>query len=130
DGHDYDYINADVLLNLARVDAEGRIVLPSGMRYALLILPRSDRMRPELLEKILELVEGGATVAGPRPTRSPSLAGYPQADAEVNALAAALWGDLDGVSRTVRYVGEGIVAWGRSPEELLRLIDVPPDLEV
>ena len=29
------------------------------------------------------------------------------------AHAAAIWGDLDGVSRTIRYVGKGKVVWGR-----------------
>lgn len=128
-GYDYDYINADVLLNLASVAADGSIELPSGMRYRVLLLPETDRMRPALLRRVLELVEAGATVAGPRPTASPSLAGYPEADAEVRELAAAIWGDLDGVSRTVRYVGDGIVVSGRSPAKILELVDVPPDLE-
>jgi len=127
DGHDYDFINADVLLNLTEVDAEGSLVLPSGMSYRLLILPESARMRPELLRKLLALVEGGATILGPRPVASPSLAGYPAADAEVAQLAAAIWGDLDGVSRTVRYVGRGTVVWGRTPEEVLDLIGVDAD---
>jgi hypothetical protein len=128
-GHDYDFMNADVLLNLTSVDADGRIVLPSGMRYRLLILPESTRMRPALLRKIRELVEGGATVLGPRPTASPSLTGYPQANAEVRELAAAIWGDLDGISRTIRYVGKGRVVWGRSPAEILERMNVVPDFE-
>ncbi len=128
-GHDYDFINADVLLNLASVGADGQIVLPSGMRYRLLVLPESTRMRPELLRRILALVEGGATVLGPRPTLSPSLRAYPNADREVGELAAAIWGDLDGISRTVRYVGDGRVVWGRSPGEVLDLMNVAPDVE-
>ena len=128
-GHDFDFINADVLLNLATVDASGDIVLPSGMRYKVLILPDSRRMRPELLRRILALVEKGATVSGPRPDMSPSLSAHPQADAEVKELTATLWGDLDGISRTVRYVGAGKVIWGRSPDEILRLMKVPRDFE-
>jgi hypothetical protein len=84
-------------------------------------------MRPELLEKILELVEGGATVLGQRPVESPSLSGYPSADAEVIQLAAAIWGDLDGISRTVRYVDDGMVFYGRTPEETLARMNVTPD---
>jgi hypothetical protein len=129
DGHDYDFINADVLLNLASVDEDGRIALPSGMRYTLLVLPESRRMRPDLLRRILALVEGGATVSGPRPDASPSLDGYPDTDREVRELAAALWGDLDGISRTIRNVGKGRVVWGRSPAETLRLMNVPKDVE-
>jgi hypothetical protein len=128
-GHDFDFINADVLLTLASVDETGHIVLPSGMRYKVLILPESRRMRPELLRRILTLVQGGATVSGPRPDRSPSLSGHPQADAEVRELSAAIWGDLDGISRTIRYVGRGQVIWGRPPDEILRLMKVPKDFE-
>ena len=128
-GYDFDFINADVLLNLASVDKAGAIVLPSGMRYRVLMLPESRRMRPELLRKILALVEAGATIAGPRPDASPSLAGYPQTDLEVRELAAAIWGDLDGISRTMRNVGSGRVIWGRSPDDILRLMNVPKDVE-
>jgi hypothetical protein len=128
-GHDYDYINADVLLNLMSVDASGNLVLPSGMSYKVLVLPEPKRMRPELLRKILALVQGGATVVGPRPVESPSLARYPEADTDVLALAADTWGDIDGISRTVRYVGKGMVVSGRSLEETLKLKDVPKDFE-
>ena len=128
-GHDFDFINADALLTLASVDDSGHIVLPSGMRYKVLVLPESSRMRPDLLRKIRALVEEGATIAGPRADASPSLSGYPQADLEVRELAAAIWGDLDGVSRTIRYVGKGRVIWGRSLPEILRLMNVPKDFE-
>ena len=47
------------------------------MSYRLLVLPRRQTMTPQLLAKIEELVEAGATVVGPRPVKSPSLAGYP-----------------------------------------------------
>ena len=46
EGYDYDYINADVLLNRMSVNAEGRIVLPDGMSYSVLVLPEIDRMTP------------------------------------------------------------------------------------
>jgi hypothetical protein len=128
-GYDFDFINADALLTLASVDKAGYIVLPSGMRYRLLMLPESRRMRPELLRRILALVEAGATVSGPRPNASPSLSGYPQTDIEVRDLAAAIWGDLDGISRTIRNVGNGRVFWGRAPDEILRLMNVPKDVE-
>jgi hypothetical protein len=128
-GYDFDFINADALLTLASVDGSGLIALPSGMRYRVLMLPDSRRMRPELLRRILTLVEGGATVAGPRPDASPSLSGYPQSDADVRELSAAIWGDLDGISRTIRYVGKGKVIWGRSPDEILQLMKVPRDFD-
>ena len=51
---------------------DGRIVLPDGMSYRLLILPDEAFMTPALLRKIGELIGAGATVLGPRPTKSPS----------------------------------------------------------
>ena len=69
------------------------------------------------------------SVSGPRPEASPSLSGNPRADSEVRELAAAMWGDLDGISRTIRLVGKGRVVWGRSPAEILELVRVPKDFE-
>jgi hypothetical protein len=47
----------------------------------------------------------------------------------VPELAAELWGDLDGVSRTIRYVGKGMVVWGRELTEVLDLLKIPQDFE-
>ena len=63
-GYDYDCVNTDVLLNRMTVDGEGRIVLPDGMSYRVLVLPVTDRMTPRVLRKVRELVMGGATVVG------------------------------------------------------------------
>ena len=90
-GCDYDFINAEVILNRLSVK-EGRLVLPEGASYRVLVLPPSDTMRPEVLRRIKVLVEAGATVVGPAPKRSPSLENYPVCDKEVEAMAKELWG--------------------------------------
>ncbi|MDR2673322.1 MAG: hypothetical protein LBC18_00230 [Opitutaceae bacterium] len=128
-GHDYDFINADVLLNRMTVAADGRLVLPDGMSYRVLVLPETDAMRPELLGKIDALVRGGAIIIGRKPLRSPSLAGFPACDDEVRALAAGLWGDLDGVSRTIRRAGKGAVYWGWPPDRVLSAEKIARDFE-
>jgi alpha-L-rhamnosidase len=129
-GYDYDCINADVLLNRLSVASDGRLVLPDGMSYRVLVLPQTVRMRPELLRKIRELALGGATILGPKPTSSPSLqGGYPQADADVQQLADDIWGDLDGISRNKHFYGKGLVVWGMSPEQVLADIHVAKDVE-
>jgi len=89
-GYSFDYINAEVIMNRVTVK-DGRLVLPDGMSYSVLVLPKLETMRPELLEKIKSLVEQGATITGPAPTRSPSLTGYPAADLKVKKLVAELW---------------------------------------
>ena len=86
-GHDYDFINADALLTLTEV-RDGRLVLPSGASYAALILPDSPDMRPEVAKKIAALAKAGAKIIGTKkPTRSPSLQGYPEADAQTRRHA-------------------------------------------
>ncbi|HEX6626002.1 MAG TPA: glycosyl hydrolase, partial [Pyrinomonadaceae bacterium] len=128
-GYDYDYVNADVLLSRMTVGADGRLLLPDGVSYRVLVLPEVDRMTVPVLRKIRELVSGGATVLGPKPAKSPSLGGYPAADGELLAMASDLWGDLDGVSRTRRVYGKGMVVWGLPPSEVLAALRVPRDVE-
>ena len=129
EGYNFDYVNTDVLLNRMSVGADRRIVLPDGMSYRVLVLPEIDRMTVPVLRKIHELVNDGATVVGPKPLKSPSLAGYPGADSEVQALANDVWGDLDGVSRTRRAYGKGMVAWGVPVSEVLTSLSVSKDIE-
>jgi hypothetical protein len=134
-GYDYDFLNADALLNRVTVDADGRLQVEGGMSYRVLALPQpqqtqSLQMRPELLRKLRELVIGGATIVGPKPVASPSLMeGGEAADREVADLAAELWGDLNGVSRNISYVGKGRVIWGLALAEALRQLDTPRDFE-
>lgn len=90
EGYSFDFINAEVLCKHARVE-DGSLVLDSGMRYKLLVLPPQKDMRPEVLKSIAKLVQDGLTVTGPMPDRSPSLAGYPKADENVRSLASQLW---------------------------------------
>jgi len=90
-GHDYDYINGEVLLSAARV-SDGRLTLRSGMSYGALVLPPVATMRPELLKKIAGFVSAGLPVFGPLPSRSPSLENFPACDAEVATMAADLRG--------------------------------------
>src|ERR1051325_1212202 len=71
---------------------DGKLVLPDGMSYRVLVLPQVETMTPVLLRKIGELVQAGATVIGPPPLKSPSLQGYPQCDEEIRRLVKEMWG--------------------------------------
>jgi hypothetical protein len=119
-GFDYDVCNAEILLNQMSVD-HGDIVLNSGMRYRVLVLPDTDRMTLPVLKKIASLVRDGATVYGPKPARSPSLADH---DAAVRKLAATVWGGDDGVKVTSHAYGKGRVLWG---ESLAGVLPAAPD---
>ena len=81
------------------------------------------------MEKLHELVAGGATILGPRPEASPSLAGFPECDQRVRNLAEQLWGDTDGHSRTVHRFGKGQVVWGLPPADVLAMLGVGKDFE-
>ncbi|MCX6899508.1 MAG: glycosyl hydrolase [Verrucomicrobia bacterium] len=105
-GYNFDGIAPETLL--ARVSVkDGKLVLPDGMSYRVLVLPERDTMTPVLLRKVKELVEVGAMVIGPRPLKSPSLSGYPKCDDEVRSIAGELWGDCDGRTIKEHRVGKG-----------------------
>ncbi|MCL4193564.1 MAG: hypothetical protein KJZ87_17640, partial [Thermoguttaceae bacterium] len=125
-GYNWDQCTAEVVLSRMTV-REGRITLPDGMSYRLLVLPNVRSMTPGLLAKIGELVKAGATVVGPRPLRSPSLSGHPQCDREVERLAAAIWGDGPDNEAGEHRFGQGRVVWGLAPERVLAQAGVKPD---
>ncbi len=110
--------------------ANGRIILPDGMSYRLLVLPDAQTMSPQLLSRIKQLVRDGATVVGPRPQKSPSLENYPACDNQVQQLAGELWGDCDGKKVTAHSLGNGRVVWGIAPEKILASMGVPMDFAV
>jgi hypothetical protein len=126
DGYRFDVCPAEVVLTRMSVK-DGRITLPDGMSYRMLVLPAVKTMTPPLLRKLKQLVAAGATVIGPRPEKSPSLAGFPQCDAEVKQLASELWGDCDGKAVKEHAFGLGRVICGRTPMEVLEMAGVKPD---
>jgi len=124
-GYAFDYINAEALLTRATV-RNGRLTLPDGMNYGLLVLPKLETMRPEVLRKIKELVNEGLVILGPAPKRSPSMQNYPEADKTVISLAAELWGESPS---QMRNVGKGrVFADGQSIEEVFAAIGIEPDV--
>lgn len=120
-GRQFDYINAEVLRETAGVDGKGRLVLPHGTAYEVLVLPPLATMRPEMLDRIERLVNAGAFVLGPKPQRSPSLAGQPKSDAYVKVVADRLWGEVDGKKVKSARRGKGTIAWGLSLDEALAM---------
>jgi hypothetical protein len=107
DGYNFDGCSPDVIMNRAKVK-DGRIVLPDGMSYRVLVLPDTQTMTLGLLKKIKELHEAGATIiAGNNPPqKSPSLSDMKTGDAEVERIAAELWPMLITGKRPAQYLEE------------------------
>ncbi|HUZ47217.1 MAG TPA: glycosyl hydrolase [Terriglobia bacterium] len=127
-GYYYDVTNAEGILNRMQA-GNGKIVLPDGMSYRVLVLPEYQTITLELLRKIRDLVNGGAVVVGPKPLHTPGLTAYPDSDAELRRLADEVWGDLDGTTKTERSFGQGRVFWGEPIKSVLEKLNIKPDFE-
>jgi len=125
-GYQFDYMNAEVIEKYMTVK-DGLLTLPHGTQYKILVLPKLETMRPELLGKIKLLVSDGAIILGPAPKRSPSLQNQPAADEQVKTMASELWGDVDGANIKSRKFGKGMVINGMDMKQAFSLIDCVPD---
>jgi hypothetical protein len=121
-GFGFDYINADALIHELRVEGN-QIHSPGGMSYRVLALdPYSRHMSLPVLKAIHDLVNGGATVAGPKPLDDPSLA---DDAAEFQQLNDELFGDGSGVHK----VGKGTVYAGQPLKDVFAAINLQPDFD-
>ncbi len=120
-GYNFDYVNADILMHMLRVD-HGNLVTDSGMRYRLLALdPYAGHMSLPVLLRIRDLVRQGMTVVGSAPIDDPSLSD----DKDIfQATVRELWGTD---AESSRVVGKGRVLNGMSLEAALKQLQVEPD---
>ena len=109
--HEWDFANADVILNRIAVK-DGWLVTDSGQRYALLWLGgQSHRLTVPILKRLNELADNGARIGGIRPQQSPSLSDDP---AEVARLSSRLW-------------SSGAIVPGKTAEEAMANLGQIPD---
>jgi hypothetical protein len=74
----------------------------------------------DVLTKLGQLIRGGATVVGRKPTRSNGLVDHRRRDVEVRTLADQIWGPCDGTTVHEHTYGKGRVVWGRTLRDILR----------
>jgi len=87
-GYNYDYVNADALINKLTVK-KGRLIAPSGMSYRVLVLdPYTMHMSLPVLRKLQQLARDGAVIVGDKPTATPSLA---DDEKQFAAITDELW---------------------------------------
>lgn len=115
----YDFVSNDAL-RAALANEGGDLVSPGGARYRALYLGGSSRkMTLGTLQRLAALVEGGATVIGPRPEGDPGLG----SDAAAwKALADKLWSGGEATS-----FGKGQVLASTDIAAALAKIGVAPD---
>jgi len=114
-GYDGDIVSEEYLLKYMKVQ-DGNLILPSGMKYRLLVLPNRNTMLPAVARKIRELVNAGAVIIGPKPATSPSLQDYPACDKEIQTIAAEIWDANKVISK-------------KSVESVLQSMNIKPDFK-
>jgi hypothetical protein len=114
-GYNFDGCTPEVVFERMSVQ-NGRIVLPDGMSYRVLVLPDVETMTPKLLRRISQMADQGATIiaSGKPPQKSPSFGDMGQGDAEVKKLADELW-------------SSGKVITGKTAAEVMAARGVKPD---
>jgi hypothetical protein len=114
-GFDYDVITEEAILT--RLSAkDGKLVLPDGVTYQLMVLPDREIISLPVLRKLRELSQAGGVILGPKPTQASGWANHAANDAEVEMIAAELW-------------DSGRVITNQSAREVLSARGIPPDFE-
>lgn len=102
----------DVLMETLSV-RNGKLVLPHGTEFEALILKDGERLRPETLEKIRDLVAQGATLIGNTPmAQSISMENYPESDKKMQQIISELWFGLPSYPASDGKFGKGRVLSG------------------
>lgn len=135
-GYDFDVVNEEALLEFAKVK-ENKIVFPSGAEYQLLVLPSRENISLPVLKKLEELVQNGARISGPKPTRMTGLNHGRIDDSEVKKIADSMWYSESGKTNdsTIEsgvhsFKKGGKVFWGMPTRKILQNLDVVPALEI
>lgn len=126
EGYDYDVCNTDVLLN-RMTTCDGKIFLPDGMNYEVLVLPDHISMTPEVIAKLEKLVAEGATIIGPKPTTTPGLKGDKGAAAKNKKISDAMWGKEDETVSGKRPYKKGTVYADKQIRSVLLEKGIQPD---
>ena len=119
-GHDYDVCGPR---NFGKLEADGNGASINGRNYRLLTVTHFGTMSVARLQKLSALIAAGANVLAEPPTSTPGLEGFPEADTELQSLAATLWGKE---SVPERKFGKGRIFRGICAAEALQRLHVAP----
>ena len=123
DGFNHDSCNTDVLINRITVK-DGKMVLPEGTTYSILVLNDCDRIHLKSLKRLQALAEAGVTIVGKKPIGPIGyLERQTKAD-EFSDLANQLWGKPGSMNQ----VGQGRVLFADKLPADLSVFSLEPDL--
>ena len=126
-GFDYDVTDETILLRLKVKN--GKIIVPGGMEYRVLVLPDHGILSLDALRKVESLLSQGAAVIGYKPERFVSLTGGEKAQREFQKLSDKIWG-ASVQDKGIEKYKKGTVSWGVSAREYLLANEIFPDLEI
>lgn len=126
-GFDYDVTNETIFLQLKMKD--GKIVVPGGIAYRVLVLPDHKVLSMQVLEKVERLLQRGSQIIGPKPEKFVSLVGGQEAQDKFHTLSDKIWGEEISEKGEKKY-GKGIVAWGITARDYLISKDIPVDFNI
>ncbi len=131
EGFDYDYCTTDALLHRLSV-VNGRICTPEGISYEVLWIPENERMLPETVSKLEELIRAGARVIASAPLAPATLSGGEEAVERFEKAVREVWGEeafeTPSTNAFIRRLGKGALAIGVSLDDALRAFKMRPHL--
>ncbi|MFC1766048.1 glycosyl hydrolase [Planctomycetota bacterium] len=122
-GYNMDCCDEIVLKHRISVE-DGKLVLPEGTIYQILLLHNTDQMSLSTLYRLNELAQAGATIVGPQPVEP---IGYLERTTKrevFTTFAQEMWGDGSQPNR----VGKGWVVTGEHWPTDIKQIAIIPDL--
>lgn len=126
-GFDYDVTDETVLTRLRVQD--GKITVPGGVAYRVLVLPDHRILSLEALEKVKDLLTQGACIIGHKPQQMVSLVGGASSQKRFSRLCDEIWGAAT-EAKGERNYGKGRIVWGISAKEYLLSQHVPADFSI
>lgn len=125
-GFDYD-VTDETILNQLKVK-DGKIVVPGGIEYRVLVLPNHKVLSLDVLKKVESLLSQGAEVIGYKPERLVSLVGDEKAQHEFHELVDKIWGEVKQEQGSRKYK-KGTISWGVGSRDYLMAKGISPDFQ-
>ena len=128
-GFDYDVTDETIFMKLKVKD--GKIVVPGGISYQVLVLPDHRVLSLAVLEQVEKLLKKGARIIGNKPEGMVTLVGGTSAQERFQRLSDKIWGPSDDLQdKGKKEYGKGCVIWGVDAREYLLSQHIPADFSV